>query len=135
MTWQNFDFLDVETASAIHDEVLQNYGGGSPGVLDPGILESAIEGVKQVAYYQDLTVFEVAAKYGFKLIKNHCFCDGNKRTGISVAAAFLYAHGFALSAPEPALAQVAVDVATDVVSESDLAEWLKTHSVESPLEA
>jgi death on curing protein len=62
-----------------HEHVLRY--GGTPGIRDIGLLESALEQPKAGfgnAYLHD-TIFLMAAAYLYHVVKNHAFVDGNKR--------------------------------------------------------
>lgn len=85
-------YPSVEDALLIHQRVLFRFGGTS-GVRDMGALESAIAR-PQSGYYKDL--IEQAAALLESLSQNHPFLDGNKRTAISVTAAFLRVNGYRL---------------------------------------
>ena len=63
--------------------------GGSSGVRDIGLLESAIARPFQTFGGEDLyhSPFAKAAAVAESLIINHPFVDGNKRTGIIVMIA------------------------------------------------
>jgi death on curing protein len=68
--------------------------GGAQGIRDHSALEAAL-GRPQSGYYRD--VIEQAAALLESLSQNHPFVDGNKRTAISVTAAFLRINGFRLN--------------------------------------
>jgi death-on-curing protein len=74
-------FLDVEDVLLIHEEQLPRYGGSS-GIRDRGLLESAVAMPRASAggafAHQDL--FAMAAAYAFHIAQNQPFGDGNKRT-------------------------------------------------------
>lgn len=85
---------DVECVKAIHGEVLAAHGG-SPGVRDEALLESAINAPQ--ASMMGRPVFEnpveMAAAYLFYLCRNHPFIDGNKRTALATCLVFLSENG------------------------------------------
>lgn len=58
--------------------------GGSMGVRDEALLESALEGVFSSFGGVDFnpTKEEKGARVGYNLISNHAFVDGNKRIGV-----------------------------------------------------
>ena len=78
----------------IHEAVIDAFGG-SRGIRDRGLLESAIGAVQATAFgssvFADLP--EVAAAYLFYLCRNHPFIDGNKRVGMTAAIAYLRLNG------------------------------------------
>lgn len=82
--------LDVDGVIAIHAEVLAAHGG-SPGLRDRGLLESAVAAPQ--ASFGGTPLLrdpaEIAAAYLFYLCRNHAFVDGNKRTALAAALVFL----------------------------------------------
>lgn len=121
-------WLTVEEVVAIHDDLIREFGG-SLGVLNEGALESTLSRPKQLAYYQsESTIYELAAAYGYGLIKNHCFLDGNKRTALDVIVVFLLRNGYSLNASEVEAVEVIVKVATDKLYQIELANWIASNS-------
>src|SRR5258708_10733184 len=88
------DYLTLAEALAIHDDQIERYGGSS-GIRDPGLLESALYR-PQTGYYADLV--EEAAALWESLAQNHPFIDGNKRTAFAATYTFLTINGAALTA-------------------------------------
>ena len=87
-------YLDVDGVTAIHAEVLAAHGG-SPGLRDAGLLESAVA-APQASFGGEVLIkdpLEVAAAYLFYLCRNHPFVDGNKRTALAAALVFLTHNG------------------------------------------
>jgi death-on-curing protein len=87
---KGFLHLTVEAVERIHERVLAAHGG-SPGLRDKRLLESAV-GAPQATFggrplFQDGV--EIAAAYLFYLCSNHAFVDGNKRTALASALVFL----------------------------------------------
>ena len=66
----------------IHDEVIEETGG-SPGIRDIHLLESAVARPQASFEGDDLypDIFSKASALGHSIIRNHAFLDGNKRTG------------------------------------------------------
>lgn len=78
----------------IHNEQIRLFGG-SPGLLDGGLLSSAVMQPQNACFYGDKrSPFDLAAEYAFSLAKNHAFQDGNKRTRAAAAIAFLEVNGW-----------------------------------------
>jgi death-on-curing protein len=92
--------LSVAAVNAIHGEVLAAHGG-SEGLRDQGLLESAVAAPQ--ATYGGEPLFkdpvEIAAAYLFYLCRNHAFVDGNKRVALGACLVFLEANGL-LSEPD-----------------------------------
>ena len=81
-------FLTFAEVQTLHVLSLERYGG-LHGVRDQGGAESAIEQPKNTFYYGGGDLFDVAAAYAFHIAQAQAFLDGNKRTGVAAALAFL----------------------------------------------
>ena len=86
-------FLSVDEALAIHERLIERFGG-TPGIRDKGLLESALYR-PQTGYYNDIV--ELAAALFESLILNNAFVDGNKRVAFFVTDTFLRLNGWKLS--------------------------------------
>ena len=125
-------FLTLDEALALHSHQLQLYGG-LRGVRDVGALKSALA-MPAATFDGNLlhaTVSEQAAAYLFHVANNRPFIDGNKRTGLACALAFLRLNGWRVRAGEDEMVDFVLDVAKGVASKSQVAVWLQQHSVES----
>lgn len=83
-------FPTLEEALYLHELLIREFGG-SPGVLDRGLLESALARPRS-GYYQSLS--EQAAALMHSLALNHPFVDGNKRVAFALTAVFLRINGY-----------------------------------------
>ena len=85
--------LTASAVKAIHAEVLAAHGG-SPGIRDEALLESAVAAPQATMMGQALITepAEVAAAYLFYICRNHAFIDGNKRTALAACLVFLEAN-------------------------------------------
>jgi death-on-curing protein len=86
--------LTAEAVKAIHAEVLAAHGG-SAGLRDEGLLESAVQAPQATMMGQPVLKdsIEMAAAYLFYLCCNHPFVDGNKRTALAACLVFLSENG------------------------------------------
>lgn len=110
---------------AIHDAQLREHGG-SPGIRDEGLLESALARPRQkFAYASRPDLATLAAGYTFGLAKNHGFVDGNKRAAFMAAYVFLGLNGHDLEAAEPDVVTTMERVADGRVTEAALADWIR----------
>jgi len=110
---------------AIHDAQLREHGG-SPGVRDKGLVQSALARPQhKVAYGSRVDLATLAAAYPFGLARNHGFVDGNKRTAIMSAYVFLGLNGHDLEAAEPDVATTIEAVASGRLTEVALAKWIR----------
>ncbi|MBA3770222.1 MAG: type II toxin-antitoxin system death-on-curing family toxin [Blastocatellia bacterium] len=119
-------WLTINRAVAIHRRQIAEHGG-SDGVRDTGLLESAFARLHNIeAYEPDADIARFAAAYAFGIVKNHPFIDGNKRTGYVVMETFLVKNGFWLSATPADKYLTFISLADGSLSEDELAEWLRT---------
>jgi len=86
-------FLSVDEVLAIHERLIARFGGTS-GVRDQGLLESALFR-PQTGYYEDLP--SMAAALFESLLLNHAFVDGNKRVAFFATDVFLRLNGWKIS--------------------------------------
>lgn len=118
-------WLTVETAMAAHAEQLVEHGG-SAGIRDQNLLESAMSRPRNLAAYGEPHAAQLAASYAFGIARNHPFVDGNKRTAVVVSEAFLALNGYVLDATNAEVAVVFLALAAGELSEDELADWLRT---------
>jgi death-on-curing protein len=113
---------------AIHTEQIREHGGLS-GVRDESALESALARPQQKWHYaQKVDVPLLAAAYGFGLVRNHPYRDGNKRIGFLSIVTFLGINGHDLDASDAEVISEMLALADGRVSEDELAEWIRQHS-------
>jgi death-on-curing protein len=119
-------YLGLDDVLQIHSKVLA-HSGGLDGILNPGMLDSAIAQPSMMFGGQDLypSIHEKAAALGFSLIKNHCFCDGNKRVGRVAMEVFLIINGHEISAPVDEQEKIILAVASGEMQREPFTEWLK----------
>ncbi len=119
-------FLGLEEVLEIHQDVIERHGG-SPGVRDMGLLESAVAmpsaGFGDEYLHKD--IFEMAAAYLFHIVQNHAFVDGNKRTGSVAADVFLTMNGVEISADQRAFEELALKVAQGEAEKPEIAAFLR----------
>ncbi|HEV2147314.1 MAG TPA: type II toxin-antitoxin system death-on-curing family toxin [Longimicrobiaceae bacterium] len=121
-------WLSRRLVDAIHLDQLRQHGG-SPGVRDANLIESALQRPLDKWHYGgERDLIALAAAYGYGLIKNHGYVDGNKRVGFICTYVFLGANGVELDAPEPEAVMTTLSVADGSATEQELAAWLRAHS-------
>lgn len=114
---------------AIHQEQLAEHGG-SDGVRDEMLLDSALAKPLNVfAYAAEPDIFQLAASYAFGLARNHPFIDGNKRTALVVSLTFLDLNGWEIVSTKEDVYLTFLHLADGSLSETKLAEWLRSHAV------
>lgn len=120
--------LSKEQILLLHSQLIRQTGG-SDGVRDYALLESAIEAPFQSFGGDELypTIQAKAARLGYGLIKNHCMVDGNKRIGTHVMLVFLALNGIELSYTQKELYEVILQVASGELEYEDLLKWILRH--------
>ena len=100
--------------------------GGSVGVRDIGLLESALNNAYATFGGEDLykTKEEKAASLGFSLISNHAFVDGNKRIGVYVMLTFLEAEGIKINCSNSDVVALGLGVASGTMKYDDILDWI-----------
>jgi death-on-curing protein len=117
---------------AIQADMLLTHGG-LPGIRDENALESALARPRQrFAYEPNTDLPALAAVYGYALVRNHPYCDGNKRVAFVVMAVFLALNGLTLTASEAGVVTTMVALASGEIDEDVLADWIRAHTVTRP---
>lgn len=120
--------LTVDEIIMLHDKLL-GATGGSPGLRDQGLLESAVFGVN--ASFEDVerypTVEEKAARLCYALATNHAFVDGNKRVGVLAMLMTLRLNGVVLQYTQRELINLGLAVASGKAGYEEILIWIKNH--------
>jgi death on curing protein len=116
-----------ETVLTLHEQSLAQFGG-SAGMRDEGLLDSALGRPQNLFAYRKPTLFELAASYAFGLAKNHPFIDGNKRIAFVTAVLFLELNGQRFQAEEADATVRTLALAAGAMDEAEYATWLKANS-------
>jgi death-on-curing protein len=123
-------FLTLEEIVAVHRDQIARYGG-SEGVRDWGLLQSAIAMPAATFGGQFLhcDLCEMAAAYLFHIVQNHPFIDGNKRAGAVAAYVFLALNNLRTTADNDAYADVVLSVARGETPKSAVAEFFRANTI------
>ena len=120
--WLSRIVLDAIQADQIREH------GGLPGPRDENALESALNRPRHKWLYADERDLAVlAAAYGFGLVRNHPYRDGNKRIGFLAMATFLGINGHSLNASDSDVVTEMLALAAGDVSEEQLAAWIRKY--------
>ena len=121
-------WIDKRFVLAIHDRQLAEHGG-STGVRDETLLDSALARPHQLHAYGDPTpdLAELASSLAFGLARKHPFVDGNKRTAHVCYRAFLALNGVAIVASDEDKYVTMLALAEGSLSEAAFATWLRQH--------
>ena len=110
-------------------KILAEATGGSVGIRDEGLLDSALEGV--FAGFGDKEFYpskeEKGARLGYTLISNHAFVDGNKRIGVYVMLSFLEMNGIRIQCTDEELVCIGLSVADGTMGYEELLQWVTDH--------
>lgn len=114
----------------IHDQLIAEIGGSS-GLRDDGMLESALNAPFQTFGGEDVypSLQQKAARLCFGLVKNHPFVDGNKRIGAHVMLIFLALNGVELQHSQKELSDVILKLSAGEIAAEDLSSWILSHQV------
>ena len=120
--------ISKEKALLLH-QLMAEATGGSVGVRDSALLESALESC--FATFDGVDLYprkeEKGARLGYALISNHAFVDGNKRIGVYLMTTFLEMNGIRLQATNEEIVQIGLSVADGSMKYDDLLAWVWTH--------
>ena len=121
--------LTVEQVIALHTQLVMKTGG-SDGIRDRGLLESAVNAPFQSFGGYDVypTIYEKAARLGFGLAQNHAFIDGNKRIAAHALLTFMALNGIEIDCTEFELFSVFIRLAESAMTFDDLVNWLTNHA-------
>ena len=120
-------WLKLSAVLLMHSRQVAEHGG-SAGVRDQGLLESALARPLNKWSYEQSSIAVLAAAYGYGLIRNHPFIDGNKRIGLVAIDTFLMLNGHELTAAATDVYRVSFGVADGTVDEASLADWIAANS-------
>ena len=120
-------WIDAAAIYAVHNQQLAEHGG-SAGVRDAGLLESALARPQNLVAYGEPDVHDLAAAYGYVIARNHPFIDGNKRTAFVAVELFPRLNGFNLTATDVDCVITMLALAAGELSEEAFARWLRANT-------
>lgn len=122
--------LSKEQVLLLHSQLIESFGGSS-GVRDDNLLDSALETPFQTFDGEELypTLQAKAARLGYGLIKNHCMIDGNKRIGAHAMLVFLELNGVEINYKQKDLYETILAVADGSLDYDELLKWILKHQV------
>ncbi len=121
-------FLTLDDILESHLNQIDIYGG-SHGIRDIGLLESAIAQPEASfgGQYLHADIFEMAAAYLYHLVMNHPFVDGNKRVGLEAALIFLEINDESLIANDDELVDLVLKTTAGQIGKRQIAEFFRSH--------
>jgi len=121
-------FLTLDDIIESHQNQIDTYGG-SHGIRDIGLLESAIAQPEASfgGQYLHADIFEMAAAYIYQLVMNHPFVDGNKRVGLETALIFLEINNENFKASDEELVDLVLKTTAGQVGKREIADFFRSH--------
>ena len=124
--------LSIEEILSLHTKLITKTGG-SDGLRDYGLLESAV--FSALSSFGDKEAYpaieETAARLMFSLVSNHAFVDGNKRIGVLVMLMTLKLNHITLQYSQAELIQLGLSVASGQSRYNEILHWIRTHTLNS----
>lgn len=116
------DKLDVLKA---HARLIEETGG-SVGIRDEALLESALAVAENRKSYEDADLAACAAAYAYHLTQAHSFIDGNKRIAAAVTETFLESNRSQLAMTDKEIVQLFVEIAAGLLTRDEVERLLRT---------
>ena len=120
--------LTKDQIISLHMAIYERYGG-SCGVLNDGMLDSALQAPFQTFGGEELfpDTKDKIIRLAYGLIKNHSFRDGNKRIGALVLLILLEFNGYHVNATNEEFADIIMGIAASEKDDTDLENWVDEH--------
>ena len=120
--------ISKEKVLLLH-QLMAEATGGSVGVRDEGLLDSALENAYLTFGGKELypSKEEKGARIGYSLISNHAFVDGNKRIGTYIMLTFLEMNGIRISCTDDEIVEMGLRVAEGKMDYEQLLQWVIDH--------
>lgn len=123
------NILSVRDILHIHSRIIDETGG-SHGVRDLESLKGVVDSINQEFGGKELypDIHSKAAVYLHRILMNHPFVDGNKRTGVTCASVFLEDNGYVMTTKQGGFEEFAVHVVTEHLEVKEIVQWLEENS-------
>jgi len=119
-------WIDPRALLLLHRESLVVHGGRT-GVLNEGLLESALARPRQLWTYEpNSDLASLASAYALGLVRNHPFVDGNKRAAFLAVGLFLGLNGCQLVVDPVDAVRAVFALAAGKIDEREFAEWIRS---------
>lgn len=120
--------FNSEKVKLLH-QLMAEATGGSVGVRDEGLLDSALESAFATFGGTELypSKEEKSAKICYSLVANHAFVDGNKRIGVYVMLSFLELNGIKIEATDADIIKLGLSVADGSMKYEEILDWINSH--------
>ena len=120
-------WLSPQLVLAIHDEQLAEHGG-STGIRDAGLLDSALARPLNRAGYGGPDVAELAAVYALGIARNHPFIDGNKRTAFVALELFLRLNRCVFTVGDAEAVVMTLAMAAGELPDDEFTAWVRMNT-------
>lgn len=121
------EFLTPAIIEQLHSDSLALFGG-SAGVRDRGLVESALASAQNTYLYGRGDLFDIAASYAFHIAEAQAYLDGNKRTAVAAALTFLKGNDVILRIDDSAVYGAMIAIAEKRMTKADLAAIFRKHA-------
>jgi|ERR1700722_9501525 death-on-curing protein len=123
-------WMELADAVIAHDLEIAAHGG-STGIRDSGLLDSALARPKNIWAYAETppSLPILAAAYAFGISANHPFVDGNKRTALLISFAFLDVNGHEVNASQEDAYVTILALAAGELTEDELTNWFERNTI------
>lgn len=120
--------LTKDQVLSIYEMLIQKTGG-SHGVMNESLIDSAINNIWQTFDGVELypTIEEKGARLGYSLVRNHSFADGNKRIGILAMLTFLSVNGIEITCTDAEIVETGLALASGQMDSAELEKWIRNH--------
>ena len=125
-------FLSFEDILVFHRRSLAEFGG-IDGIRDEGLLQSAVMQPQHTFFYGGGDLFDVAAAYAFHIAEAQAFLDGNKRTAVAAALAFLHMNGMKRVLDWTQIYEAMIAIAERRMNKNDLAALFRRLTSEAKI--
>jgi len=123
------EFLTLAIVEQLHADSLVLFGG-SAGVRDRGMVESALAAARNTYLYGRGDLFDIAASYAFHIAEAQAYLDGNKRTAVAAALTFLTGNGVALQLDDTVIYEAMIAIAEKRMTKEHLAAAFRKHATD-----
>jgi len=122
--------LAVDEVVELHEKLIVATGGSS-GLRDKNLLESAVLGCSQSFGGEELypTIVEKAARIAFAICNNHPFIDGNKRVAVTALLVILRMNDISLKFTQQELVTLGLRIADSSIDYESVVNWVRAHIV------
>lgn len=113
------NFPDKLDVLSVHARLISETGG-SGGLRDEGLLESALAATENRHRYENADLVACAATYAYHMTQAHAFIDGNKRIAAAITETFLESNGGRLLMSDEEIVQLFVNIASGILSRDQI---------------